>query len=141
MPTCSLCGEKIEFKPHPISGKITPFSGDEIHFAICKKKKDDRFTAHVDPRLIKCHCGAGAESIYWGQITGAVRLRLAFTCEHKGIFLAETDENKAMINCTEREYLENKVNSLKDPWGHFAARLRHLPQSSNRSSAASILAE
>lgn len=126
MSLCYKCGDKIEFKPHPVSGKLSPFSMDgEIHFAKCKNEKPKNELSRLDER--SCHCGSPGKFLYWRKIaSNQDRLWLTFDCHHLGQAVAITEGNKLLVNTTEKEFLETKVRTKRDPWGAFAIRLKEV---------------
>lgn len=126
MSKCKRCNEEIEFKPHPISGKLTPFSNGEIHFAGCKAEKNS-FTTETSIPEMRCFiCGAPPKYVYWGEISTGKRLRLGFKCYHKGIFLAHVPNNINAVNCTEEQYLKSAIAEGLDKWGNFRRRLMEI---------------
>jgi hypothetical protein len=102
MAKCNKCFEEIEFKPHPVSGRLTPFNVDgSIHFSTCSKSKTDLFTVKNDVKQnMKCkYCGADFSHAYWKEISnGQKRIRPAFKCGHSSsFFLAHTEYNISLI--------------------------------------------
>ncbi|TXH09395.1 MAG: hypothetical protein E6R04_08135 [Spirochaetes bacterium] len=124
MAVCSRCNEQITFGPHPVSGKLSPFSLDgEIHFKKCRPETSEkRLELPLSKHQCKT-CGAPGEYVFWSKIEGGERLRLAHACQHGGSFIEQNAFNIGLITHDEEDYWQEIVLRGLDKYGEYKKKI------------------